>query len=85
MPWWAWGLVSIGGIAAFLVLLGTIGPTIAYNIGKAARVISPPKPPRVTPMTPEVQRLRRQFERAKKKLAQAKQIGEELKQKKRNE
>jgi hypothetical protein len=85
MPWWAWALVSIGGIIVFLVILGKIGPTIAYNIGKAARVISPPKPPRVTPMTPEVKRLRRQFERAKKKLARAKQIGDELKQMKRNE
>lgn len=58
-------LLIVGGCFIGLVALLVASPCIAIMLGRLARVIYPPRPPRVYLDTPEVKKARRKFLRAR--------------------
>jgi Na+-transporting methylmalonyl-CoA/oxaloacetate decarboxylase gamma subunit len=70
-----WIVIGVGVlILAALILLAIF----AENVGRIARVIHPPKPPRRYEETSEVRALRLELEKEQRKLERLKQEGERL-------
>jgi len=73
MSWWGWALCVVG----VLVAMFTFVCVFAESIGKAAAVISPPKPYQPTVLKPEesrkIQEARRQYLQARRALKKSKE------------